>query len=1055
MNIINKKCILLVQLSLLFIFPFIVSADEVILTVQEKEYIKENPIATIAMLNAFIPFSFYDKGEYIGFAIDIMKLIEKKTGLEFFYQHNIWSINIENFKNKEVDIIDSISYKEERTAFTLYTEPYYELPIVIFTREDFGLYRDISDLKGKTVGLGKGVFIKDELIEQGVIVKEFADREKQIKELAYGNLDASVMNLISGKKEIRKNGFSNIIVLAELELPGFNKEDLRIGVNKDKPLLFSIVNKGFNSISQMEMEEIANKWINLSITEKDQQIIMTATEREYLKNRGSIKMCADPDWMPFERITKDGIHEGMVAEYITILAQRIGKEIELVPTENWSQSLELGKTRKCDIFSAANETPDRKKYMDFPTSYLVFPNVIVTTNEVGFFNDIKDNLDKTYVAIKGYAIVERLRNKYPSIKILEVENIQSGFDSIRSGNGFGFIDVLPTVSYLIQKSGRFDLKIAGKIDLDSQLTVPVRNDDPILLGIMQKAINTLTDEDHKKIYTKWIPVRYEHEFDYSLLWKILIGIAVLFALVFYWNRKLVHEIRLRKNVEISLKNANKELTTAKLQAEASNRAKSEFLANMNHELRTPLNAVIGFSELLSSITENQKEKNYVQSIKVAGKNLLLLINDILDLSKIEAGMLEIQPGIFDLHEIIREIEQIFRMKIEEKGIEFLINVDSDIPDALILDELRIRQILLNLIGNAKKFTDNGSIELFVHMVSKDNDKVDLIFSIKDTGIGIPLDDLSMIFEAFKQRENQNTKKYGGTGLGLSICRKLASRMGGEISADSNIGEGSNFKLILHDVQIAIHDSSKTNSEDSYSLENTNFEEATILVADDIQSNLKVMEEMLPKLGFKVILVENGQQAIEKVLENKIDLILMDIRMPVLGGIDAANSIKSDPGKEYIPIIALTASSSVDDRESILTKGFDGYLTKPFKVSELIKELTKYFKFTITEKEQKKISTADMVDFNNIKKPEELIPFLKSKIHPSCQSLKEMMIMGDVKTFAREIKELGEKYNVIYLSESGNNIIDFAESFDDIAVTEELDKLITGINIIADKWDKLK
>jgi len=503
----------------------------------------------------------------------------------------------------------------------------------------------------------------------------------------------------------------------------------------------------------------------------------------------------------------------------------------------------------------------------------------------------------------------------------------------------------------------------------------------------------------------------------------------------------------------SRKKTENELKIAKEKAESSNKAKSEFISNMSHELRTPLNAVIGFSELLSSMMEDHKQQSYVHSIKVAGKSLLTLINDILDLSKIEAGMLEIKPAVVNIEDVISEIEQIFRMKTEKKGVAFLVDIEKEIPNALILDEIRIRQILFNLLGNADKFTEKGFIKVVVKKLMTDEEKLDLVMAVEDTGIGIPVADIEKIFESFKQQEGHNTKKYGGTGLGLSICKKLAIKMGGEISVKSTPGKGSLFEVRLKDIEVANYNKESIDIKESFTLDNTSFEQATILVADDIESNREVMKEMLPKLGLKVISAENGQTALDLVSENKVDFIFMDIRMPVLGGIEATQKLKANPKTKNIPVIALTASSTNDSKNSIMEKGFDDYMTKPFKVSDLIKVLSKFLKCSTKQVEESNIITIEHVDFNKMKAPAALMKLLNDELLPSCKSLKKNMIIDDIESFGKEIEMISEKYKIKNFLQFGRNIVMFAERFDTAAIENELNSLAVEIEQLDRMWEK--
>lgn len=515
-----------------------------------------------------------------------------------------------------------------------------------------------------------------------------------------------------------------------------------------------------------------------------------------------------------------------------------------------------------------------------------------------------------------------------------------------------------------------------------------------------------------------------------------------------------------EHLEDLVKERTVELEKEKEKAEVANKAKSEFLANMTHELRTPLNAVIGFSELLSSMMQDDKQKSYVQSIKTAGRSLLTLINDILDLSKIESNMLEIKPNIVNIEGIIGEIEQIFKIKLERKGIEFLVDIDESLPNALVLDEVRIRQILLNLIGNADKFTEKGFIKIGVRKLSIDDAETNVDFSItvEDSGIGIPEKDIEQIFESFKQHDALDTRRFGGTGLGLAICKKLAMAMGGEISVSSVLGEGSVFQICLQNISIASNEETLLSQDDLFRLENTLFEPAKILVVDDIESNREVLQETLAKIGLKVMLAENGKIALELISENKPDLIFMDIRMPVLDGIETTLKLKANPETGKIPVIALTASSSIKDKETIVGSGFDGYLTKPYEVSELISILSKFLKHSILEhtpleEHDAVVSSIEDVDFKKISNPAELIEILNGEILSSCKLLKDTMIVGRVNSLGKRIKDISEKHKVFILRQLGTDLITYADSFDTVAIESELDKLADTIEQLNGMWSK--
>ena len=285
-----------------------------------------------------------------------------------------------------------------------------------------------------------------------------------------------------------------------------------------------------------------------------------------------------------------------------------------------------------------------------------------------------------------------------------------------------------------------------------------------------------------------------------------------------------------------IEKANIELKYAKIEADKANEAKSEFLANMSHEIRTPLNAVIGISELLSNTIKDKKQQNYMNTINNAGNSLLLIINDILDLSKIESGKTELNYKPIKLHAIFKEIETIFMQEIHNKEIEFFVEIPNDIPELILFDEVRIRQILLNLIGNAVKFTEKGYVKLSIEAIpSIKHNHVDLRLSIEDTGIGIPKNEKERIFQAFTQISGQSIKKYGGTGLGLSITKKLVEMMNGKISLESEVDKGSLFLVEFANVQIVDVQSLPEETESSYYWKYKHLG-TTILVVDANESH---------------------------------------------------------------------------------------------------------------------------------------------------------------------------------------------------------------------------
>ncbi|WP_299980973.1 response regulator [Desulfobacula sp.] len=418
------------------------------------------------------------------------------------------------------------------------------------------------------------------------------------------------------------------------------------------------------------------------------------------------------------------------------------------------------------------------------------------------------------------------------------------------------------------------------------------------------------------------------------------------------KKNLEELVNIRTNELLEL---NEELVIKTEAAEAATKTKSEFLANMSHEIRTPLNALLGFSELLSIELNDPRQKNYIDAMKTAGKSLLILINDILDLSKMEAYKMVFKYEPVNLKILFTEIEYVFKDKITNKGIRFVVDLAEDLPIHLILDETRIRQILLNLVGNAAKFTEKGLIKLTAQKQATRNlDTIDLIIKVEDTGLGIEGKEVNLIFELFKQSDGQISKKYGGTGLGLAICKRLTEAMGGQISVISKKGVGSTFIINLKNVktssdEVVIVEEQRSTSENG----SPYFEKKRILIVDDNESNRFMLKELLSKFNQDVLEAYNGNEALLMVRENTPDIIIMDIRMPVMDGNQATKVLKSDPNTKHIPIIAFTGDMVAKTKTGALKKGYDGYLTKPVKIQELTNELSKYIRVATPDREKTK------------------------------------------------------------------------------------------------------
>ncbi|MET0028220.1 MAG: transporter substrate-binding domain-containing protein [Candidatus Thiodiazotropha sp.] len=912
---------------------FLPRYDSVGLSRKEKTWVEQHPVLRIAVDPIFAPYEFIDDQQnHQGISADFLSLLGRRLGLEFrLIPTSDWDHSVQLGYDKQVDLLPMINRTEEREQHLIFTDAYFLSRRVIITR---GLRNDLNseaELAGKRLALPTGYSINEIITRDhpDVTIIEVADIPTALLKVSEGTADATILSIGVAGYWMERSEISNLRITGNYGRPSV----LAMAVRNDWPELAAILQKGLDSISDDERQQIRRRWITLnpgeipSLNNPKVSLDLSVKEWSWLSKHSSIRIGIDPNWEPIEYVTLEGKYRGISSRFMKRLSEIIGIGLSLEPNLTWQQVMQKAESGEIDVLPAVTPSPERMLYLSFTEPYLQSPIMIFNRKNAPLLTGLPELKGQRVAVVKNYVVEENLKRDRPDLDLFTFSTAEQALRALAAGKVDAYVGNLTIGSFLIDNLGLSNLKVAAPTPYNSALSIGVRKDSPELLSILEKALASIGEDERREMRQESLAIRYEVEVNYTLLWQVIGGASVLLLLSFLW----LAQTRRQKQA----------LAAAKAEADQANQFKTYFLANMSHEIRTPMNAIVGFGHLALQTELSQRQRHYIEKIQVSANALLNVINDVLDFTKIEAGKLDIEQVAFSLGEVLDNLVSINAIRAEEKGLELLLQQDLQVPDQLIGDPLRLGQVLVNLVSNAIKFTEKGEVTIQVNELEREGERVRLKFSIEDTGIGIPRDQVERLFDAFTQLDGSTTRRYGGSGLGLNISQQLVHLMGGRLEVDSTPGRGSRFSFVLPFHLPQEH-------EERSWLPAPGMRGLRALVVDDNAMASQILSEMLESFTFDVTSASRAEQALGLVeaadkQAKPFQLVLMDWRLPGLDGVEAGRMIKSELGLSHQPVVILvTAFGREEVMQSAQEAGMDGFLIKPVNPSVLFDAIMQAF-----------------------------------------------------------------------------------------------------------------
>ncbi|HHD80940.1 MAG TPA: transporter substrate-binding domain-containing protein [Campylobacterales bacterium] len=752
------------------------------LTNKEKDFLKKHPVITVHNELDYPPYNFNENGKPKGFSIDYLNLLAKKLGIQVKYISGYtWAEFMDMARNNKIDVMLNIMRTPEREKFLHFTQPYAGTKKAIFTNDS--KVQTLRDLEGKTVSVIKGYFMQHflEAYHPDIHLKLEKNARDCIASVKNGNSDATVGSSGIMRYLMKQNklylAYGHLINDRRLSL------DLNIAISPALPMLRDILQKAMYSVSNSELRALKEKWIGAGTLKIPVSGTLTKKELEYLHKNNVVKMCIDPDWEPIEFADRaDGyITKGISTDTMKCIGENLNITFKAVPTKNWSESQRYLQEKKCDILPTAVKTKKREMYAQFTYPYLDYKLAIITKEDQGFVSSLMDVIDKPIARKKGSALITKLQSLYPAVNIVEAKDALESFKMVDDGRAYATISTLPVASHYINKYDLKSIGIAGYTDMRLRLSIAVRKDNPLLLSILDKALATIPQAQHKLIYDRWVGRQVTQPFNYLYLFYASIAFLVIVLLGLYRqyilkeaNRGLASAIK--SKTEENLKQQQL------LQEQSKLAAMGEMIGAIAHQWRQPLNALgLSIQNLEYDFNDGQVDESFIKRYVKKNKETIEFMSQTIDDFRNFFKVDKIKEA-FSAQKAIDETVSIQEASLKKHNISLKITAHDF---SIYGFRSEFQQVILNIITNAAYELKHNKIQ---------NPKIDIvlkdeIITISDNALGIDKTILDRIFEPYF-----TTKEQGeGTGIGLYMSKVIIEEnMGGSLTAVNTKEGGASF-----------------------------------------------------------------------------------------------------------------------------------------------------------------------------------------------------------------------------------------------------------------------